>query len=277
MMYSQASDRGVARTFSGYGAKRPAGGGGASSQSKRGGTSASARTKKSMGQLVGKKNIKSTFAKLVREVAEKKSTNTDPAIYAFNANNSTCSPAIDLLAITLDAISQGSANGQRVGNDIYVHQFELRVAFTMLPGAIATVRPGYVQIWVGSLKDSPGTIPNATDLGRIYDDGGGASGPDGTVLATLRNLNKDYFNFKYYGLHKIGAAGTLYPNNDYPASVRLTIPNLMKGRVRYNDSTAATNKYMCMWMAFTSCDNTPILAQVPVDCQYYVSCKYSDV
>lgn len=259
------------------GYKRKAGGGGSTSSSKRGGRESSATTKKAMTQLVGKKNIKATFSKLVREVAEKKSTNTDPAIYAFNANNSTCSPAIDIMATSLDAIGHGSQNGQRIGNDIYVHHFEMRIALTMLPAAIGTVRPGYVQIWIGNLKDSPNTIPSATDLGRLYDDGGGASGPDGTVLATLRNLNRDYYNFKHYSIHKIGAAGTLYPNNDYPISIRLSIPNLMKGRVRYNDTTAACNKYMFMWMAFTSADNTPILAQIPVDCQYYLSCKYSDI
>lgn len=273
MMYSTVTPR----TYSGYGAKRPAGGGGPSSSSKRGASGASARTKKSMQQLVGRKNIKATFSKLVREVAEKKSTNTDPAIYAFNANNSSCSPAVDIMATSLDAIAHGSQNGQRIGNDIYVHRFEMRLALTMLPAAIATVRPGYVQIWIGTLKDAPSALPNATDLGRLYDDGGGASGPDGTVLATLRNLNRDYFNIKHYSIHKLGSAGTLYPNNDYPISLRLTIPNLMKGRVRYNDTTAATNKYMFMWMAFTSADNTPILAQVPVDCQYYLSCSYSDV
>lgn len=259
------------------GYKRTASGGGPTSSAKRGASTSSARTKKSMQQLVGKKNIKATFSKLVREVAEKKTTNTDPLIYAFNANNSSCSPAVDLMAISLDAIGQGVSNGQRIGNDIYVHDMTIRIAMTMLPGAIATVRPGYVQIWIGTLKDSPASLPNATDLGRLYDDGGGASGPDGTVLATLRNLNKDYFNFKHYSIHKLGSAGTLYPNNDYPISLRINIPGIVKGRVRYNDTTAATNKYCFMWMAFTSSDNTPILAQVPVDCQYYVSCKYSDI
>jgi len=262
------------------------GGGGPTSSAKRGSTGSYATSKRFIGPIrpqdwqtgkYQKKSVKATFAKLVREVAEKKTTNNDPIGYTFNANNTTCSPAVDLIATTLDAIAHGSQNGQRIGNDIYVHKFDLKLSFSFLPGAIATVRPGYVQVWVATLKDSPSTLPNATDLGRIYDDGGGSSGPDGTMLATLRNLNKDYFNFKAYKMFKLGPSGTLYANNDFPINVQMTIPGLIKGRVRYNDTTAVCNKYCFMFMAFTSADNTPVLATIPVDCQYYVSVSYSDV
>lgn len=227
------------------------------------------------------KGSRSSLAKLVRSVAEPKDTNNDPVIYAFNPNNSTCSAAVDLIAPTLDLIAHGSQNGQRIGNRIYLKKFDLRLSFNMFPAYVnsASFRPGYVQIWLATLKDSPSTLPNATDLGRIYDDGSGASGPDGTMLATLRNLNRDYFNFRYYKKFKLGGAsfGGSYNNNDYPVSKLLTIKNVVTGQVRYNDTTAVCNKYMFMFMTFTACDNTPVTTQAAVDCQFYSSISYTDV
>lgn len=253
------------------------GSGGSTSSYKRRGKASSVSSKRVIQQLVGKKSIKATFSKLVREVAEKKSTNTDPLKYVFNLNNTTCSPAVDLMSISLDAIAHGSLEGQRIGNEIYVHEMTVKLSISM--ATLLVLKPGFVQIWIGTLKDSPSSTPNAADLTKLYDDGGGAVGPDGTVLATLRNLNYDYFNIKHYSIHKLGYAATSSGsnNNDFPMNIRMKIPNLVKGRVRYNDTTAACNKYMFMWMAFTTYDGSIIPGTNPVECDYYVSCKYSDV
>lgn len=281
MMYSTVTPR----TYSGYGAKRPAGGGSATSSSKRGAKGVVASVKR-----FTKVTPKRTIAKLVQDMAEKKQANNDPTNYAFsfagNGQNTACYPAVDLVAPTLDAIGQGVSNGQRIGNRIRIHQYELRLNFAITPAyaASASYRPGYVQLWIATLKDSPSTLPNATDLGRIYDDGGGASGPDGTMLTTLRDLNRDYFNFKIYKMFKIGASGfggasAAYANNDFPACVQMKIPDILKGEVRFNDTTAVCNKYAFMFMTFTACDNVPLATgtPAPVDCTYYINCKYSDI
>jgi len=269
------------RTFSGT--KRKAGGGGkVGSSSKRGGKASSA------GSAVKavKKTPKSIIASVVREIAEKKTTNGDPREFAFNANNTTMSGPDDLCSPYLETISQGAGNGQRVGNKIYIHEYTIRMNFLMNPTYVssATFRPGIVQVWIGRLKDSPGVTPSATDLTRIYDDGNGTAGADGTMLATLRNINTDYFDIVAYRKFKLGAAGAqaaggvpLYPNNDFPIQQSYVIKNLLKGKVTYNDTFPNGNKYLFMWYTFTTIDSVPLTVSVPVLGQYYINCRYSDV
>jgi len=240
-------------------------------------SSAGAKSKKgvvSATQAV-KKTPKQVISKIVREIAEKKTTNNEPQSYLFNLTNSACSAPVDLVFAALDGITQGPANGQRIGNEIYVHEYELRMSFSMLPAA-SGLAPVLVQMWIATLKDDPAKLPTVTDLGRIYDDGGGVSGPDGTMLATLRNLNTDYWNFKVYKSFKLGFSGGSMPNNECPVNVLMKVPNLVKGKVRYNDATVVCNKHAFLFMTYTTLDNTPVTVRL-VDCQYYVACKYSDI
>lgn len=234
-----------------------------------------------------KKTPKQVISKVVRDLAEKKQSNTDPVDFSFNANNSTMSGPNDI-GSAYKIISQGSGNGQRVGNKIYVHDYSIRMNFLMNPTYVssATFRPGFVQVWIGTLKDNPGATPTATDLTRIYDDGNGTASADGTMLNTLRDTNRDYFNIVAYRKFKLGSAGAvsggasgvpLYPNNDFPIQKSIVIRNLLKGRVVYNDTFAFGNKSLYMWYTFTTIDSVILTVTVPVLGQFYVNCKYSDL
>lgn len=262
---SQAGGGGPAR--SGYKRKASSTSSSAKGKSKKGVVSSDIRSLK--------KTPKQIIAKVVREIAEKKSTNNEPIGYLFSLSNTACSAAVDLVFQALDGITQGTANGQRIGNEIYVHEMELRMSFSFFPAAVANA-PVLVQMWIATLKDDPAKLPTVTDLGRIYDDGGGVSGPDGTMLATLRNMNTDYWNFKCYKAFKLGPSGGSMPNNECPINVLLKVPNICKGKVRYNDATVTCNKHAFLFMTYTTLDNTPVFTRL-VDCQYYVAVKYSDV
>lgn len=220
---------------------------------------------------------KRQIAKVVEGMLEKKYINRDPQDYGFNANNSTMSPPVDLIS-GLENIVQGTGQGDRIGNQIKLTQATLRAVFTMEPTYVsgATFRPGYVQVWLGTLKDSPATSPTAADLLRIYQDGSGSAGADGTVIATLRPLNRDHFNIRYYKKFKLGGAGAPYPNNDFPIQQELVIPNIVKGIVKYSDASLPTNKFMYMWCTFTTVDSVTLTVQVPVRCQYFVDFRFVD-
>lgn len=230
--------------------------------------------------------IKKEVRDQILALAEKKQCNGDPRSFAFNANNTTMSGPDDLVSNYLDVIGQGAGNGQRVGNKIYIHEYTIRMNFQMNPTYVssATFRPGIVQVWIGRLKDSPGVTPSATDLTRIYDDGNGTAGVDGTMLATMRSLNRDYFDIVAYKKFKLGSSGAqaaggvpLYPNNDFPIQYNCTIKNLLKGEVKFNDTFPQGNKYLFMWYTFTTVDSVPLTVSVPVIGEYYVECKYSDI
>jgi hypothetical protein len=220
---------------------------------------------------------KRQIAKVVEGMMEKKYINRDPQTYSFNANNTTMSNPVDLIS-GLENINQGVGQGDRIGNEIKLTQATLRAVFTMNPSYISgqTFRPGYVQVWLGTLKDAPSTSPTAADLLRIYQDGSGSAGADGTVIATLRPLNRDHFNIRYYKKFKLGGAGAIYANNDFPIQQEIVVPNIVKGKVKYSDTSLPTNKYMYMWCTFTTVDSVPLTVTVPVDCSYFVDFRFVD-
>lgn len=229
-----------------------------------------------------RRSTRSTFARKVKKVitrmAEVKSVNTDPTNYAFNANNGTCSSAVDLTT-ALEQIATGNTNGSRIGNRVQLKRYDIRMNFYMNPTYVsgATFRPGFVHVWFGTLKSDKFAQPNSTDLSRLFDDGNGSISPDNTVLSTLRDVNKDYFNIHAYRKFKLGGAGSPYPNNDFPIQKTLIVKNLLKGQVVWNDGLLAVNKAMFMWCHFTTVDSVLLTVTVPVLCDYYISCKYVDM
>lgn len=230
---------------------------------------------------VAKKKMMTNFVKnTIYKMAEAKSVNTDPVIYSFNANNSTCSPAYDLCA-PLNQIATGNTDGSRIGNRIRLLKYDLRMSFNINSSysSNGTFRGGYVQVWLATLKGDKFGLPNATDLTRIYNDGSGSAGPSANPLDALRDLNRDYFSFRYYKKFKLGPAGGNYVNNDFPAQRFLTIRDVFKKgtEIVWNDSFTQPNKAMFLFCHFVECTGAQLTVSVPVDCQYYLSVKYIDV
>lgn len=223
-----------------------------------------------------------TFAKKVRNVlmktCEVKNVNTDPLQYGFNANNGTCSSAVDLCA-PLENMSIGATDGARLGNRIRLKRYDLRMCFTMNPDYVNgnTFRPGYVQVWLATLKTDKSAMPNAVDLTRIYEDGGASSGPNHLVINSLRDLNRNYYNFHAYKKFKLGGATNAYPNNDFPIQKFLTFKNILKGEVVWNDTTLSCNKALYLFCHFVTVDSIQLSISVPIICDFYISCKYIDI
>lgn len=229
---------------------------------------------------LSKKPMVNLIKNTIYKMAEVKSVNTDPVIYAFNANNSTCSPSYDLCA-PLNQIATGNTDGSRVGNRIRLLKYDLRMSFNINSSysSSGTFRGGYVQVWLATLKGDKFGAPNATDLTRIYNDGNSSSGPSANPLDALRDLNRDYFNFRYYKKFKLGPAGGNYVNNDFPAQRFLTIRNIFKKgtEVTWNDAFTQPNRAMYLFMHFVECTGAQLTVTVPCDCQYYISARYIDL
>jgi len=271
------------RTYSNSKKRSAPGGGGASGQSSKRGAKASSVMSKAKGVKAVKQTPLSVIKKVVRSLAEKKSVNTDPAVYTFNAVNSTMSPAVDLAA-PLAAIAQGNTDGTRVGNRIRLVRYTLKInfnAFADTSGVPATNVPLVVQMFIGRLKQDPAQLPSATDLGRIYDDGSGSAGADGTMLSTLRDINTEYYNIVAYRKFKLGTATSAattsaFANNDFPLCQEFVLNDLLKGEVIFNDALTPVNKFLFMWCTATRLDSTTT-AIAPVICRYYISCQYTDI
>lgn len=266
------------RTYSGYGAKRPAGGGGPSGPSSKRGVKRSSVMSKAKGVKAVRQTPVSIIKRVVRSLAEKKSVNTDPVNYTFNNVNTTMSPAVDLTT-ALSGIAQGNTDGTRVGNRIRLARYTLKINFFIAPTVVA---PGayMVQMFIGTLKQDPAQLPSATDLTRIYEDGVGSAGADGTMLSTIRDINTEYFKIVAYKKFKLGPADSSVlsgqPNNDFPFFQEFVINDLLKGEVTYNDALTPSNKFLYMWCTATSLYDVATTSP-PVLCRYYVSCQYTDI
>jgi len=268
------------RTYSNPKKRSAPGGGGASGQSSKRGAKASSVMSKAKGVRAVKQTPLSVIKKVVRSLAEKKSVNTDPQTYTFNASNATMSAAVDLAA-PLAAIAQGNTDGTRVGNRIRLVRYTLKINFNAFynTGVPATDVPLVVQMFIGRLKQDPAQLPSSTDLGRIYDDGSGSAGADGTMLSTLRDINTEYFNIVAYRKFKLGIAigtGNTYANNDFPLCQEFVLNDLLKGEVIFNDALTPVNKFLYMWCTATRLDSATTSA-APCVCRYYISCQYTDI
>jgi len=258
------------------GKRGAAGGGGASGPSSKRGAKVSSVMSKAQGVKAVRQTPVSIIKKVVRSLAEKKSVNTDPATYTFNAVNTTMSPAVDLTT-ALTGIAQGNTDGTRIGNRIRLQRYTLKISFNIDNYTdLGTFGQGIVQLFIGRLKQDPSGAPNATDLTRIYNDGSGSAGADGTMLATLRDINTDYFQIVAYRRFKMGNAASAVTNNDFPCAVEFVIDNLLKGDVVYNDALTPVNKFLYMWATYTGLDSNAT-SVAHVRCRYYISCQYSDL
>jgi len=281
-MFATVTPRTNVRSYTGYGAKRPAGGGGAYGQKSKRGAKASSVMSKAKGVKYVKQTPASIIKRVVRSLAEKKNVNADPAEYTFNAVNSTMSAAVSLTS-PIDNIAQGVTDGSRVGNRIRLAKYTLKMTFNPVVedtavGANITV-PMIVQLFIGYKKDDPGTTPNAADLAKIYQDGQSTSGVDGTMLATLRDINTDFFKIVAYKKFKLGHAvsqAPTYSNNDFPLYEEVVINDLLKGEVTFNDTTASSNKHLYMWATFSHVDSV-VTSTASLRAFYYLSVQYTDL
>lgn len=227
--------------------------------------------------------------KLIQSTAEVKHANTDVIEYNWNPGggitNAAMGPAICLMGPTGSTaqgsvqISQGDADGARVGNSCRTKSARLKV---LMQPNILNAAPVILQLFVGYIKQVPGTLPSAFSLTQIFDMGSSVAAADGTPTSLMWNINRDYFTIIHYSKTKLGGSNTsaLASNNDFPALVMKTI-NLktFNGVLKFNDNNAnPTNKQLYLfanWVnpALPAGGDTTHYPQL----SYYVDYAYTDV
>lgn len=232
----------------------------------------------------GKPRKRPSFNKAVKnaiyKIAETKYSGTDPAGYAFNATNALMSAPVNLS----DAfnLSQGTNQGERVGNRIDITRAMLNLNITQAGGSAAG--PNIVTIFIGYLKGTRGTAPSSTSFLSLLQDGNLASGMDNTTLSLLRNINTDLFVAKRYTF-KVGQSfwdpGTgiqVQGNNDFKMFVnrKISLKPLLGNMTFQTDSTASShNKDLFMWCQWTVPLGT--VDSVPPILNYFLDGGYKDI
>jgi len=227
------------------------------------------------------KGLKMAIENVLVRKAETKQPNISPLQYTFNGNgtnNSIMSSPVDITSV-ISSMSQGTANGQRIGNDINVTKALLNINMTASSGQAL---PYLVTIFVGYVKGSRTTSPSASNLASILDLGGSTSGYTGMTQDLLLKLNTDKFSCirKNY---KIGlsapSSGLGYQNNDFPVFQNIKIPiKALLGKIQYNsDSSSGINRPVYMWAQFTAVNSLPQAISVAPTIFYYLDVEYKDM
>lgn len=221
------------------------------------------------------KSLPALVKREIQKAAEVKRINADPVSYTFGVNNLTMSPAVDLNAYFL-SIGEGTGDGERIGEEIMTKSAKMKMVIQS-----PTNDAAILQLFIGTYKATPGSLPTAGQLGQIFDDGAGTASADGTLLSLLRSVNTDVWRIYNYKQLKIGRqnlSGSVQ-NNDFPLYRKLTI-DLTKhlGKLKFPSGAAGppTNKHLyifCNWVnPLTGTSSTD-----PPKVQYYMDYTYTDL
>lgn len=232
------------------------------------------------------KLLQSTVKKELMRQVETKSTNDDPIRYPFTNSTNNNTLMFDAVELTngIKTMGQGTASGQRIGNEISISRAVLNINLTMDNGFEDIYYPYIVSVFIGYIKGQRVSLPTAPFLAAIFNDGGGSTGITGSTMDLLRNINRDRFICRRFQF-KVGTArpttnsGQTYSNNDFPLFInkKISLKEIL-GTVKFtNDNFSGITRDLYMWCSVhTSTGETITSSQTPI-LNYYTSISYKDV
>lgn len=229
------------------------------------------------------KNLDRIIKKVINKNAETKYTPIDEFEYPITANNNFMNGATNL-SNCFD-INQGTGDGQRVGNTINCTKAVLNLIVRRNNIPVVNSKPCVLSIFIGYLKNNRGELPNAY-YGQLFEDGNSSLPWNGTMVRTLRKVNKRMFSVLHRYDFKIGLSTTTnMSNNDFSTFIRKKIPlKELLGKVTYTDDdvfASAHNKDLYMFASYCNIDDSidPISTDATtrqVDLLYFVDIEYKD-
>lgn len=237
---------------------------------------------------------KKTFAKKVMAIVTKKA---ETKTISFQNNGIVMAPSgggaltqINLMAPFL-SLSQGSGQGDRIGNSVTIKKATLR--YFLMPYEYNAAwnpnpYPSEVQVIIGKNKQYPQTsLPTSI----MFNVGNGSAAPGNTLMDLMTPLNKDAIVLGSRKTHKVGFASTVtaggaqtfnehLANNDFKLSQRRTvdITKWCPAKVLYNDTTSTPlSPYLyALFQPVNAMGGTPTNAGAAV-LSYVVDFEYTDL
>lgn len=194
---------------------------------------------------------------------------------------------------TFWTISLGTGQGARIGNSIRTRKVYLNYVLRPLGYDALTnpnPQPCEVQMMLGYLKLTPGTLPVAADFNQLFQAGSSVSAPVGSLRDIVSVINTDYWVIKKKWTHKIGFAeysGTgseavvqYRANNDFKLNVvkRLDITKFIPKHISFNDAnpTAMTKNLFLMHQAVASSGGTFGSTTLQANIEFWIDFHYED-
>lgn len=226
--------------------------------------------------------VKQYVSRSIKVASENKVVNWqyNGELYNFNAasnawytmNFHTLSPNNTTLQIT-----QGAAQGQRIGNRIKTVKGILKFVITPTPYSNPEnfiPVPQMIRVVIFSSKPHPVGYPPFTNFqNNLFQFGNTSQGPINQILDQVADINKDMFNVYYDKMVKVGHAGInagtaaggttasqYHANNDYKLNVirKINITKYLPSQFLYSDSLTGpvAGKHLFVMFIQSNADGT---------------------
>jgi len=233
-----------------------------------------------------------TIKRVMKKQAEVKSASYTNSSWAINTYAQYGTMSCTTLSPQDYVITQGTGQGNRIGNRISTKKCMLRMVAWPLPYS-ATTNPAPVPvnvvIWIGKLKNNV-NLPVGADFAKFFNNGNGYVAPTSNIQDLNRPVNKEIFTIVKKFTFKLGSgsvSGTgadatrqFYDNNDYKFNMikSLDITKLMAKTYIYNDSAnPPTNSGLYMWGEALLANGTTSSIYQYIDCSYTIDYSYTDL
>lgn len=170
------------------------------------------------------------------------------------------------------SISQGTGQGDRLGNKIKITNARLR--FTLLPIAYDGVNNQPLPVIVRTMfmydKKNPNTAPTPGANGDFFQNGDSSAGFAGDISDLIRPVNTDRYVVKHVKDYKIGWANysgvtgadpaqAYYANNDFKMMVKKSVNynKFIVHNLKYDD-TDADQQWRGLWFFYYAVVVSPI-------------------
>lgn len=191
-------------------------------------------------------------------------------------------------------LANGVLDGNRIGNRVNIRKVYLRYALFPLPydvGTNPTPVPTHIQLMLLRTKQNRSALVNSTDLGRLFQSGGSAYGPSGTLLDLNSSLNRDYFDANHCKIwsHKLstaniqGSGGQLayqtFANNDFKLNhvKKMDITKMFQKTVIFDDGQYVQNGNVSFGFQSIASNNSATGATIlNARIQYTIEIIYED-
>lgn len=217
---------------------------------------------------------------------------------ASNVGNITAQPTLSCTPLTpytgLLNITQGVGSANRTGNEVKTRKVMLK--YVIFPRAYNvtdnnTLRPCYLQLFLGYVKNSSGITPIASDFTQLYNYNNTVNPVLGQLFDLNQTINSDYWCIKKYWTHKIGFSTALnssggsptnayLANNDFPMSVvkKLDITKFYPKTLKFNDvsTTISGPGLFFFWQCIAADGTTLASSQLPIVFEWQLNLEFED-
>jgi len=190
-------------------------------------------------------------------------------------------------------ISQGTRQGERIGNQIKTRKVMLNYVLRPLPYSATSnpqPNPCEVQLMLGYVKNTPCFAPIAGDFAQLFQSGSSTSAPVGNLRDIISVINTDYWVIKKRWTHKVGYAASegtganpanqFQANNDFKLNhvKRLDITKHIPKTHIFNDGSAMTNtkNLFLMYYAVAADGGTYGANGLVANIEFWIDFHYED-